>query len=153
MAKKKPRSGGVIVLEQDLVTSPAFTTLTGKSIHVLLNFMGKRQMKKLSHPRRNEWTITNNGYITYSYAEAEKQGIARSSFMRALDQLVEYGFLDVAVPGTGLYRSKSRYALSDRWKLWGTDQYQEASRPRSSQARGFRPGHPHYPAAGTHGDL
>ena len=90
--------------------------------------------------------ILNNGEIEYCYSEAEKKGIPRPSFMRNLDMLIEYGFLDITHSGSGGKKGdKSLYAISDRWRDYGTDNFVPSSRPKDlRQGRGFQSGDNHW---------
>lgn len=86
--------------------------------------------------------ILNNGEIVFTYEEAKRlYGIKPSRFRRAIDELVEKGFLDIAETGMGLYRMATHYAISDRWRWWGTDRFEQAKRPEPSiRGCGFRKG-------------
>jgi DNA-binding PadR family transcriptional regulator len=89
--------------------------------------------------KRKEHVILNNGKIEYTYSEAEKRGISRATFMRAIDTLVQRGFIDITHSGSGGKRGdKSLYAISERWMNWGKDEFEEATRPKDTrQGRGF----------------
>ena len=134
-------AGSTIVIERRLLKSKIFRTLNGTAKTVLLDFMMKRKMQKAPGKpgKNNKWIVTNNGEMEYTYSEAEKKGIPRSSFMRAIDTLVESGFIDIAHSGSGGKKGdKSLYAISDRWKDWGTDDFVEATRRKDHrQGRGF----------------
>ena len=100
MAKNTSRSGGVF-LERNLLESEAFNSLrTGTAYRVFLIFYRKRQMAKLGRKGKGNWVITNNGEITFSYAEAErKYGISYGAFRNAIDELMKRGFLDIEESG------------------------------------------------------
>lgn len=85
---------------------------------VYLDFLGKKKIRKIGKP--NTLVILNNGEITYYYSEAEKLGITRPRFQRAIDELIEKGFIDVVrqEPGYNLgtgKRDMSLYSIPDRW--------------------------------------
>ena len=85
-----------IVIDADLVLSRAFLNLTGVAPQVLLLFLRRRRLVKLGRAGKERWVIENNGEIVFPYAEAMKKfGITRPRFQRAIDQLVENGFLDI----------------------------------------------------------
>jgi hypothetical protein len=109
---------------KDLRESNAFRGLTKTALLVLFDFYAKRRTKGTGKRAK----MINNGELVYTYKEAEKRGISRASFQRALTQLVERGFIDVTFTGAGLYKSASLYALSDRWHAWGTDAFRTAVR-------------------------
>lgn len=125
-----------VVIERELLKSKAYRTLSGTAKNVFADFMMKRKLQKLKaakRGRKDDWVITNNGEIEYSYTEAEKKDppIKRSSFARALDQLIEHGFIDIADPGSGGWRGdKSLYSISERWRLYGTPDFKKAERQK-----------------------
>ncbi len=59
--------------------------------------------------------VTNNGKIVFTYDEAiEKCGInSNDTFTKAIDKLVEVGFIDISHQGGS--NDESLYAISDRW--------------------------------------
>lgn len=126
---------GPIVLERDLLHSEAFRTLPLAAMLILLDFMGKRRIKtrKLSNGSRDV-DILNNGEITYYFSEAEKKGVTRSRFNRARDTLVDRGFIDIAHHGSGGKKGDATlYAISDRWRHWGTDKFIRKERPKDTR--------------------
>ena len=161
MAKSGEQSGSsTVVFERELLQSPAYLSLTGKSPQVLGLFMARRRLKR-DKTRRQRWSITNNGDIRFTYNEAEgRWGISRSQFQRALGQLTDRGFIEVKFRGTGHHGSSNRYALSTRWRKLGTDQFEQPSLPKKNNLKGFEKGHPPFGRlsvltlhTGTHGTL
>jgi len=76
--------------------------------------------------------------LVYTYSDAEKRGIKRGRFMRALDELISKGLIDVTHSGLGLQRDASTYAISNRWERLGKDDFIEADRPKDNrQGKGF----------------
>jgi hypothetical protein len=132
----------VIMVERDLLKAEAFRSLSGTAKTVLFDFLMRRKIKGVKVHGRKVPMILNNGEIVYPYAEAEQKGIPRSSFMRALDELVGKGFIDIAWSGSGGKKGDvSLYAVSDRWAAYGTDKFKSATRPKDKrQGRGFRRG-------------
>ena len=125
-----------IVLGADLVVSRAFLELTGVAPHVLLLFLKRRQMVKLGRKQgKEQWVIGNNGEIVFPYAEAEnKFGITRPRFQRAIDQLVEKGFLDIKHAGGGMMKD----TISERWQDYGTDSFIQRNRKKDVRGLGFK---------------
>ena len=133
-----------IGVERELLKHPAFRNLNGTAKAVLFDFMMRRKVdKKKSHRNGTEYIVSNNGELVYTYAEAERNGIPRSSFMRAIDDLVEAGFIDIAHAGSGGRKGDvTLYAISCRWHHHGTDRWEPTTRPKDTrQGRGFQPGH------------
>jgi len=128
-----------IVIDADLVTSKVFLCLTGAATHVYLLFLKRRQMKKSGRKGKERWVISNNGEIVFPYAEAkEKFGITPPRFQRALDQLVEHGFIDMAHLGGGMVKDISKYAISDRWGKYETDDFIHKHREKDTRGLGFK---------------
>lgn len=128
-------------LERDLLKSKVFRSLCKTSMVAYFDFRMKCkwQSDKKKRGKRENWYIINNGDIEYTYSEAEKRGIPRASFMRAIDELIGKGFIDVVHSGSGGVKGdKSKYGISQRWRDWGTDEFVKKARPRDTRrGRGF----------------
>ena len=128
-----------IVIDADLVTSKVFLKLKGVAPKVFLLFLRRRKMTKVGKKGKEKWVISNNGEIVFPYAEAkEKFGITPPRFQRALDQLVEHGFIDIVHSGGGMLRDISKYAISTRWMDYGTSKFIEKQRPKDTRGLGFK---------------
>ena len=135
------RKSTVIVLEREMVESGAFAQLTGAAPRVLLIYLGKRVIQKQKMGKRKEAVCVNNGRITFGWREAEKKwGMSKGRFGRALDQLVQFGFIDIEHSGGGCEGDASLYAISDRWRDYGKDTFKEKQRPRDKRMIGWRKG-------------
>lgn len=122
-----------IVIKRKLLKSKPFRCLGGTPKTVYFDFLMKCKVAKIKTPsgRKKEWIIENNGKIEYCYSAAEKKGISRPKFVKAIDQLVEYGFIDITHLGTGGHKGdKNKYTISERWKDFGTDKFIEKNRPK-----------------------
>jgi hypothetical protein len=130
--------GQNIWVERCLIQSKAFQTLT----KVLMIFLTKRQCERLGRRGKEQWTIKNNGEITFTYKEAEnKYRIAGTAFRNAIHKLVEKGFIDIAATGMGVHKVTTFYSISDRWRLYGTSDYEEPKpRLKGPVNRGFQKG-------------
>ena len=128
-----------IVIDAGLVSSKAFLNLTGIAPQVYLLFLKRRRMVKLGKAGKEKWVVENDGEIVFPYAEAEdKFGISRPRFQRAIDQLVEHGFIDIAHPGGGMMKDVSKYAISTRWMDYGTNNFIQKHRPKDTRGLGFK---------------
>jgi hypothetical protein len=129
---------GNIWAEREMILSPGFHKLKATAIRVLLLFLCRRQWEKAG--RKGKWHQTNNGEILFPYYEAQKKfNISKSSFARAIDQLVEFGFIDISHLGGGMVRDCSKYAISNRWRNYGTKDFIKKSRPKDKRKLGFTP--------------
>ena len=86
--------------------------------------------------------ITNNGEIVFTYAEAVELGMDKKTFYRVLRELVKNkGFIDVVEPGNWYRKEPTKFAISERWKRYGTDEYQDVKLDRIlPRGLGFQPG-------------
>lgn len=138
----------IIVIEREVLKSNIYRSLSSTSKDVYNDFLMRCRIDKIkARPgRQSERIITNNGKLEYTYIEAEKKGIPRASFMRALNELVEKGFIDISHSGSGGVKGdKSLYSISDRWRTWGTDNFIKKTRPKDIRAkRGFLCGDQHW---------
>ena len=134
MAKKK--KAGPVVIERELISSPAYLKLTGKAPQVLMVFLSKRQMVKVSFGKRKVWHIANNGQIVFTYAEAEsKYGIGYRTFSKAIGQLILLGFIDIAAQGIGIGKAPTLYAISERWRKYGQPDFDIGKRVKREAHR------------------
>jgi len=123
-----------------LFKSEAWRTLTNTSMAVYGDFKCRCRIQGLKHKgRRKEWIISNNGELVYTYDEALKKDITKARFARAITELVEHGLIDITHSGAGGRKGDvSLYAISDRWKYYGTDQFELKTRKKDKrQGRGF----------------
>lgn len=136
----KKRTPGQVAIERDLISSPAYLSLTGTAPQVLLLFLSRRvfERRKTQKKKRGEWVCTNADQLSVTYSEAEGLGINGKRFTRAIDQLIEKGFLDITHPGGMVRGDVSRYGLSERWRLYGTTEFQPATRPKDDRWIGYR---------------
>jgi len=124
------------MLESALIESEAVRDLSGKwALLCLVRFHQKAYRKKDKKNRKNfnRMKITNNGEIIFTYAEAQELGMKSSStFNNVLRELVEdKGFIDIAEKGDWYRREPTKYAISHRWKRYGTTMYERVVMPKS----------------------
>ena len=133
-----------IWFEKQLINSKAFVELNTATAHkVLAIFFTKRQYEPDGIGRWKKWAIKNNGEIIFTYKEAKKKLGVRSdrTFAKAIDELREKGFIDIASTGMGVHKVVTLYSISDRWKLYGTPEYKQPKpRPKKPINRGFQKG-------------
>ncbi len=138
-------SSDIIVIEKELLKSDAFRDLPRAAYTVYMDFRMKCRITTVKgrSGRKKERIILNNGELEYCYSEAEKNGITRPRFMKAIDALVERGLIDIAHSGSGGRKGdKSLYGISERWRLFGTKDFIPAKRAKDNrQGRGFQKGH------------
>jgi len=125
-----------IWIEREMILSSAFHKLNGRAMEVLLLFLYRRQWSRPSP--KGKWYTTNNGEIVFPYKEAKKRfKIPKSSFARAIDNLIEYGFIDITHLGGGLIGDCTKYSISNRWRNYDTDRFVQKKRPKDTRGFGF----------------
>ena len=142
------RESPYIIVEKRLIRSAAWRSLgkTAKDVYFLLRCrcvmvkMCGRRREKRSGPY-GSYNIANNGEIVFPYAEAKSQfSITAGRFTRAIDELIAAGFVDVAATGMGVHKVATYYALTQRWRYYGTPDFEAATRPKPSiRNPGFKP--------------
>lgn len=138
----RQRKWDKMFVSRAMITSRAFLALKTAGSHVvLMGFLSKCRWERVqTRPgsRDKEWVIANNGEIQFTYREAkEKYRLSAGKFTRAIDDLLEKGFIDISRLGFGLHRDATLYAISDRWRKYGTDEFVTVKRPKRQQHLGF----------------
>jgi hypothetical protein len=130
MKKSTSKEPSVLVIDPaSLVKSKAWLSLTGISTQVYMLFLLRRQGKKPS--KKAKWQCTNGRSLIFTYREAEKDfGITPRRFLCAVDQLVEFGFIDIVQPGVPATRVPTTYGLSLRWMKFGTEDFEIRERAK-----------------------
>jgi hypothetical protein len=118
-----------VYLEWELSDSEAFRSLSGNAMRVLIRFLQKRTWTG----KKKQKTYINTGLV-FTYAEAEELGISTSSFHDIIKKIYEMGFIDIEHQGGGLAKDCSRYAVSDRWKLYGTPNFKPVTKKKVCRA-------------------
>ena len=114
MQRKLPRTKG-IYLNQELITSEAFWALNGAAYKVFMVFRMKCVWAKSFIGKKEVKVIVNNGEITYTFVEAwNNHRIPKSTFLRARDQLIKVGLIEIAEYG-GCHHT-TKYAISNNWR-------------------------------------
>lgn len=94
--------------------STAYRTLSANAAKLLPYF--KRICVRATRGKPDETTL-----FGFTYTEAVKYGFARRTFSRAVQDLQQHGFIDIAEVGglRGAGHSCSQYKLSKRWSTYG----------------------------------
>jgi hypothetical protein len=141
---RRQASSGFVGLMNRMVDHPAYGKLsTAASVKALTWFWQKVEYDK--HKRRpgqdspigRTDKIRNNGEISFTYEEAHWRGLSNKQFSRALKELFKFGFIDIRRLGHGVRGEWTRFALSDRWKKYGTPEWEEIPFPEN-RYEGFR---------------
>lgn len=134
---KKHKKTRKIVVDRELFESPAWLSLTGASTQVYMLFRLRLKSEKTGRRGHEKWIFSNHRALILPYREAEaKYKITQPRFLRAIDDLVEHGFLDIVKPGSGTARLSTLYGVSERWRSYGTPDFEDRTRPKGYS--GFR---------------
>ena len=66
-----------------------------------------------------KYNVSNENNLSFTYKEASRI-MNVHTYKKAIDQLVEYGFIDIVRSGKGYARLCNIFAKSERWKNYGT---------------------------------
>ncbi len=114
MKRKLPKTKGIYIT-RDILESDAYWDLSGVAPQVYMVFRMKCVFADRTIGKRKERIIVNNGEITYTYLEAlNNHWIPKSNFLRARDQLIKVGLIEIAEDG-GCHHT-TKYAISNNWR-------------------------------------
>ncbi len=138
--KKHNGSNPNIWIPKEVIKSPAFRTLSAAAMSLYLHFLMKRQMGQAGRSGKQKWIIKNNGEIIFTYAMGKSDlDMPSTTLMRCIDKLADHGLIDVTYSGSGGRKGDcSKYAISNRWKKFGTDGFIKNPRPKDLRRIGFR---------------
>ena len=123
--------------EREMFESRAYISLKGFAPQLLVLILGKRQFIKHGKKGREKRICTNCDRINITYAEfSNKYGITQPRLTRAIDQLLEKGFLSIVNAGGTYRQDKAVYSLSDNWQIWQSGMVFEF-RKKETVVRGF----------------
>ena len=132
MINKPTKAKDVMCIPRRMHRSPAYRKLSKTSIFILMEFMCRRKVTKSG--RKGNYKITNNGELIFTYTEAKDRfGIAKSTFRNCIDQLVKFGFIDIAHAGGGMMKDCSKYGISERWRNYGKEAFIKKSRKKDNR--------------------
>ena len=114
MKRKLPKTKGIYI-ERDILESDAYWHLTGAAPQVYMVFLMKRELSDKGFGKDKARIVVNNGEITYTYLEAlNNHWIPKSNFLRARDQLIKVGLIEIAEDG-GCHHT-TKYSISNNWR-------------------------------------
>lgn len=141
MTKKYKLPAGTWI-ERDLFNSKAFINLTGFAPQLLILFYAKRQFENTGGKSGKKKRIClNHDNLTFTQIEAKKTyGVNSPRFLRAIDQLLEKGFIKIIHYGGAYQKDKTIYGLSENWRLWQPGMIVEERKKRTVQRGYCKPG-------------
>ena len=135
-----------IFIGRDLLRSKAWWSLGGIAKAVYMEFRLRCKVVKVKAggkpgKRAGGWKIENNGEIVFTYKkDAERKfGLKYPArFTRAIDELIEKGFLSIESSGRGIYRVPTLYRMDERWRLYGKPGFERKTREKTNCKPGFK---------------
>ena len=132
--KRKVPKAKLTCIDLEIIQSPAFWDLKGIAIKVYIVFLMKRVFPSRKKYRGKYYGFVNNGEITYTFAEAKNNhGISKSTFLRARDELIRVGLIEIEEYGGNHHTNK--YTLSDNWRKYPEETFE---RPKSGNLVGIK---------------
>lgn len=137
------RKSGDMYFPKGIVKSQAFWELSATAIRVYMVFRTKIKPvpfvgSKSKRDQKGKYVFPNINKLQFTYKEAkDKYNIHPSAFVRAIDQLIGVGLIDITKLGSGLHRDITLYGISDRWEQYRTPKFIVMERPKRRQQFGF----------------
>jgi hypothetical protein len=133
---KKYKSGGTWI-EREMLESEAYLSLNGFAPQLLCLILLKRQFENHGRKGKQKRICLNCDKLNITYTEFKsKYGVTQPRMTRAIDQLLEKGFLSIVYPGGTFRQDKAVYALSTNWIIWKPGMVFE-TRKKEGIERGF----------------
>ena len=120
-----------LVLSKKMLRSRAFVKLTGSAKQILIELHTRLKLESYKprkrHRNSERFYAMNNGELVLSYKSIHKQfGYSTATISKAIDQLVEHGFLEIAELGCGIKRQSHKIALIRNWQDYETENFRPA---------------------------
>jgi hypothetical protein len=130
-------ASNTITIEKSILKSLAFKKLSGSGKFIYFQFLLKRKMEEI--PKKSgKWVNTNRNELVFTHYDAEKiHKYSSTKFVRAIDELILYGFIDIMHHGGMSKGNYSLYSLSTRWQRFGKNDFVDKARKPIVCGRGF----------------
>jgi hypothetical protein len=118
--------GRLIALYFDMLDSEAWRELKGNDIKVYMYMLRKYTASytkgMLVNCNKDNISIPKNEYLGKDKKQPWIMKIGRSTFINAIDNLIDLGFIKVVKSGYAA-RECNIYGFNDMWKFYGTDKF------------------------------
>ncbi|MBI9019604.1 MAG: hypothetical protein JEZ07_20325 [Phycisphaerae bacterium] len=116
------------VFSKKMVKSKAYAKLNLAAVHILIELYTRLKVSVVNSKNKGQKTTsyhaTNNGQLVMTYKSIHKLfGHSEPTIGKAIDQLCELGFIEIAEPGCGAHRQSHKFALTTNWQDYGTDKF------------------------------
>jgi len=119
--------GDRLIMSKKLIRSKAFIKLTGAAKQMFVELYMRLKLDNYKPSRKNrsqQFYAGNNGELKISYKSIHEMfGYSTATISNAIDQLVRYGFIEIAELGCGVKRQSHKIALITNWQDYGTDKF------------------------------
>lgn len=124
--------GWAIRIGHDLLHSEAYRELKYAPAIKVLNWIHDKIKIEVDKKKRGKdrYRIIDLSF-SFTYGEAKSRGLTPNQFSRALKELCRFGFLDVKKHGSGLMGDYSVFVKSERWRKFGTSEFEAKEFPKS----------------------
>lgn len=117
-----------LVLSKTMLRSKSFVKLTGAAKQILIELYIRLTLEcdKSRNRRRGDerYFAKNNGTLILRYSDIHKMfGYSSRTISKALNKLVQYGFIEIAILGCGVKRQSHKIALITNWQKYGTPEF------------------------------
>ena len=117
-----------LILSKRMLRSVPFVRLTGAAKQILLELYTRLKLEciqpRKKHKDNTRFYEKNNGKLELSYKSIHDQfRYSTATISKAIDQLVENGFIEIAVLGCGVKRQSHKIALIRNWQDFGTEDF------------------------------
>jgi hypothetical protein len=118
-----------LVLSKKMLRSKPFIALTGAAKQILVELymrltLDSYKSSRARHSSDKRYLAKNNGKLVLSYASIHSQfGYSTATISNAINQLVNYGFIEIAELGCGVKRQSHKIALIRNWQDYGKDEF------------------------------
>ncbi len=115
-----------LVLNRDMVESEVFRSLSGNAVKLYLLLCLRLTVEnRAGRNEKPEYRAKNNGELILSYKSAKRLiGFSSRTVSRVIDELVNKGFIEIAVIGEGKHRRSHKLAMIDLWKYIDQPDYE-----------------------------
>lgn len=117
-------SSSFVYFENDLRKSKAWAALTKTEMNIYFELRSRTTLNTLKRKGRGQLYIRDNK-IKLVYSEAAKLGWPTSTFSRGIQGLERRGLIDLIRPGGGKRGVECLYAISNRWRDYGTPKFKK----------------------------
>jgi hypothetical protein len=127
---------GWLKLEREMYQHPAFLSLCKNAIKTLIAFLDARRFEKLPNKKgqmkkSSKAVCVNGDNLRIPYGLLEKTyRIPRGRIPAAIDELMTKGFIERKYAGGAAKHDMAIYALSEKWKLPGSEKAPYQARKR-----------------------